>query len=335
MVGDSSSRRRRDSEFKKGVKMQELTTTRHNPQIDPTMTVWGWEIPVYLFLGGLVAGMMIISGYFLFSKRYRETNCACYILPIFSLVLLSLGMLSLFLDLEHKLYVWRLYTTFKIASPMSWGAWILILVYPVITANLLMGPPMFIVNKFSQINKITTYINQHPRLIQNIGIGNMLLGGMLAIYTGVLLSTMGSRPLWNSSILAILFLVSGLSSAAAFVHMIAKNVEERELLAKSDNGFLVIEIFVIALFLIGLLSSSQVHIQAAQLLISGAYAPVFWVFVVGMGIVIPLIIQLLAVNHKIKHTPIAPIMVIIGGLILRFVIVAAGQYSHYMNAHFK
>jgi formate-dependent nitrite reductase membrane component NrfD len=62
---------------------------------------------------------------------------------------------------------------------------------------------------------------------------------------------------------------------------------------------------------------------------------VFWVFVVGMGIVIPLIIQLLAVNHKIKHTPIAPIMVIIGGLILRFVIVAAGQYSHYLNAHFK
>ena len=39
-----------------------------------------------------------------------------------SLVLLSLGMLALFLDLEHKLYVWRLYTTFQPTSPMSWGA---------------------------------------------------------------------------------------------------------------------------------------------------------------------------------------------------------------------
>ena len=315
--------------------MQELTTTRHNPQIDPFIHVWGWEIPVYLFLGGLVAGMMIISGYFLFSKRFKETSCACYTLPLISLILLSFGMFALFLDLEHKLYVWRLYTTFRISSPMSWGAWILILVYPAIIANLLIGPPEFLVKKFPQLNKVTTFINERQKLIQNIGVVNMLLGGMLGIYTGVLLSTMGSRPLWNSSILSILFLVSGLSTAAAFVHMIAKNVYERELLAKADNGFLVIELFVIMLLLIGLSTSSAVHIAAAKLLISGEYAPQFWTFVIGMGIIIPLIIQLLAVNHKIKHTPIAPIMVILGGLILRFIIVYAGQYSHYLNAHFK
>jgi protein NrfD len=75
-----------------------------------------------------------------------------------------------------------------------------------------------------------------------------------------------------------------------------------------------------------------VHQQAAHLLLSGPYAAVFWVFVIGMGIIIPLIIQLLAVNHKIQHTPIAPIMVIGGGLILRFVIVYAGQYSHWTMA---
>ncbi|MEG8946070.1 NrfD/PsrC family molybdoenzyme membrane anchor subunit [Rosettibacter firmus] len=315
--------------------MQELTTTRHNPQIDPFTHVWGWEIPVYLFLGGMVAGMMIISGYFLFSKRYKETTCACYTLPLISLILLSAGMFSLFLDLEHKLYFWRLYTTFRIKSPMSWGAWILILVYPVIIANFLMGPPDFIVRKFPKINLITTFINERPRLIQNIGIANMLLGGSLGIYTGILLSTMGSRPLWNSSILSILFLVSGLSTAAAFVHMIAKNVFERELLAKADNGFLIIELFVIMLLLVGLSTSSAVHISAAKLLISGEYAPQFWTFVIGTGIIIPLIIQLLAVNHKIKHTPVAPILVILGGLILRFIIVYAGQYSHYFNAHFN
>ncbi|MFZ5947581.1 MAG: NrfD/PsrC family molybdoenzyme membrane anchor subunit [Stygiobacter sp.] len=315
--------------------MQELTTTRHNLHIDPTMTVWGWEIPVYLFLGGLVAGMMIISGYFIFSQRYKKTNCVTYVLPIISIVLLSLGMFSLFLDLEHKLYVWRLYTTFRITSPMSWGAWILILVYPVIVANLLMDPPKFIANKFPQLQKVKDYIHQRPMLIKNIGVGNMLFGGMLGVYTGVLLSTMGSRPLWNSSMLWVLFLVSGLSTAAAFVHMIAANVEERELLAKADNGFLTIELFVLALLIIGLSTSSAVHIAAAELLVSGIFAPAFWVFVVGLGVVIPLIIQLNAVNHKIKHSPIAPILVIIGGLILRFIIVQAGQYSHYLNAHFK
>jgi formate-dependent nitrite reductase membrane component NrfD len=117
--------------------------------------------------------------------------------------------------------------------------------------------------------------------------------------------------------------------------MIAKNKEEREMLAKADNLFLATEIFVIILMIIGLLSSSDAHIKAVMLILNGPYAPVFWVFVIGMGILVPLLIQSLAVNHKIKHTPVAPIMVIIGGLILRFVIVYAGQYSHYLNAHFK
>ena len=42
--------------------MNEITNTRHNHLIDPTMHVWGWEIPLYLFLGGVVAGIMILTG---------------------------------------------------------------------------------------------------------------------------------------------------------------------------------------------------------------------------------------------------------------------------------
>lgn len=312
----------------------ELTTTRNNPHIDPSMAMWEWQIPVYLFLGGIVAGMMIISGYFLFSGRNKESNCSCLFIPIVSIVLLSLGMFALFLDLSHKLYVWRLYTTFQFKSPMSWGAWILILVYPAIIANLLIHPASWITDRAPKLLEYSIKIKSHPFLVKNIGILNMILGLMLGAYTGVLLSSMGSRPLWNTSLLWVLFLVSGLSAAAAFVHLFAKNKYESELLAKADNGFLIIELFIFVMMFLGFLSSAKPHIEAAQLLLNGAYAPVFWVFVIGLGIIIPLIIQLLAVNHKIKHTVIAPIMVIVGGLILRFVIVSAGQYSHWFNAHF-
>jgi formate-dependent nitrite reductase membrane component NrfD len=243
-------------------------------------------------------------------------------------------MFALFLDLEHKLYVWRLYTTFEITSPMSWGAWILLLVYPALIANIIIRFPDKLSDRFPKLKELSNKFAGKYFLIKNIGIINMMLGAMLGMYTGVLLSTLAARPLWNTSILWLLFLTSGLSGAAAFIHMIAKDVEERELLAKADNGFLTIEIFVIALMLIGLLTSTEVHKDAATLLISGSFAPVFWVFVVGLGIIIPLFIQLLAVNHKIKHTPLAPVFVILGGLILRFVIVQAGQVSHYINAHF-
>lgn len=309
--------------------MQELTITRHNELIDPLMHIWSWQIPVYLFLGGLVAGIMIISGYFVVQGQYRKNVFSCFYLPHIALVLLSGGMLALFLDLEHKLYVWRLFTTFQIAAPMSWGSWLLMIVYPALWINTLIRIPERYQGKVPLFDGWSAELNRHPVLIKNIGIANMLLGTLLGMYTGVLLSSFGARPLWNSAMLWMLFLVSGLSAAAAFVHLITTDEYERELLAKADNAFLTLELFVFGGFLTGLLTSSRVHIEAARLLIDGPYAPVFWVFVIGMGIVLPLIIQLLAVNHKVKHTPMAPLLVLAGGLTLRFVIVYAGQFSHW------
>jgi protein NrfD len=96
-----------------------------------------------------------------------------------------------------------------------------------------------------------------------------------------------------------------------------------------DNLFLVIELALIGMLLIGLASSTQAHAEAAWLVLGGPYTAVFWIGVVGLGIVLPLVIQSLAVTHRIIHTPIAPVLVMLGGLALRFVIVYAGQYSHW------
>lgn len=291
--------------------LAELTVNRSNPMVDPGLHVWGWEIPVYLFLGGLVAGMMILSGHLLLTGRSRRPDSAFRKLPVLGFVLLSLGMLALFLDLEHKAYVWRLYTTFEITSPMSWGAWILLLVYPVLIAT-------FFISRV-----------ERPEIVRLVGVLNAALGASLGIYTGILLSSLGARPLWNSALLGPLFLMSGLSSAAALVHMVARDREERDLFARADNVFLGTELVLLGLFFLGLLSSTRVHLEAARLLLGGPYTAVFWVFVVGLGIVVPLIVQPLAVRHRIRHTAIAPLLVIAGGLALRFVLVNAGQMSHW------
>ena len=42
--------------------MLEITSSRHNALIDPVLAVWSWEIPLYLFVGGIVAGMMVLGG---------------------------------------------------------------------------------------------------------------------------------------------------------------------------------------------------------------------------------------------------------------------------------
>ena len=342
--------------------MTEFTNFRHNPGLDPAVHVWDWEIPVYLFVGGLVAGLMIIAGVRLLIMRptARQALVCCTIGPLAGLALLSLGMLALFLDLTNKVNVWRLYLTFEPTSPMSWGSWILLLVYPALLANALTHLPEAIpalAKRYPVLVTISDYILARSRFVVAIGLANIVLGVALGVYTGLLLGTLGARPLWNSAVLGPLFLFSGLSTAAALLHGIlvltapdderpefadfllsmlgrwshARPLDNRiaPTLAQADNSFLTIELALLGLLLIGHLSSTAAHQQAAWLLLTGPYAAVFWVFVIGLGILIPLFIQHLELQHRIRHTIAPSVLVLCGGLVLRFVLVAAGQASHW------
>ncbi len=307
----------------------EFFITRHNPLVDPSLSVWGWEIAVYLFLGGWVAGMMILTGYFILGGRHQRPSPLLSALPGVGLVLLSLGMLALFLDLEHKSNVWRLYVTFQPSSPMSWGAWILLLVYPVLMLSWMTRPPALLRDASPPVDHASRWLRARPRAVSLIGATSIALGAALGVYTGVLLSALGARPLWNSGALGILFLASGVSTAAAFAHLVTRSLDERALTVRIDNIVLASELGVLALFLFGLLSGSAPQIDAARLLLGGAYTAPFWVFVIGLGLVVPLVIQTLAARHIVPHTPIAPLLVMAGGLALRFVFVYAGQASHW------
>ncbi|MBI5084534.1 MAG: polysulfide reductase NrfD [Acidobacteria bacterium] len=101
-----------------------------NLETFPSLHIWGWEIAAYLFLGGLTAGLLILSGLAHRRQAGSPGRAQGWLGPVLAPAVLSLGMGALFLDLAHKLHMWRFYTTFQVTSPMSWGAWILVLVYP-------------------------------------------------------------------------------------------------------------------------------------------------------------------------------------------------------------
>lgn len=49
-----------------------IVSGRSNPEIDPFLHVWGWEIPFYLFIGGLVAGILSFQHYLLFVEKKKN-----------------------------------------------------------------------------------------------------------------------------------------------------------------------------------------------------------------------------------------------------------------------
>jgi protein NrfD len=345
--------------------MIEITTTRHNPLVDPVLSVWSWEIPVYLFLGGMIAGMMVLGGLNMLRVLKGERAESFYSVqtPVLGFVFLNLGMGALFLDLAHKLYVYNVYLAFEPSSPMSWGSWVLILVFPVLILSALIRLPEawpWLGDRVPALRGWSQALLDRPGVVKLLAWLNVLLGIGLGIYTGILLSTMVARPLWNSAILGPLFLVSGLSAAAAMVHLVSSLVPGHPAprgflggalamliqplgaaapepktsvsLVKADLAFLAVELVLIGLLFIGLASSSASHVAAIGQLTSGKYATLFWWGVIVAGILVPLVLQWLELGHRIPHTIVPALLVLAGGFALRWVMVGAGQVSHVIAA---
>ena len=310
----------------------ELDIYGANALISPHLHIWGWEIPVYLFLGGMAAGFLVLSGLAVLLNRRGDWPFTVARGPLLVLPLLALGMGALFLDLAYKLHVFRFYTAFKVTSPMSWGSWILLLVAPAAVASVLvMGDEADarLIARLPFGRRLAKLRELAPVLERPIALVNVIVGAALGIYTGILLGAFGARPLWNSAILGPLFLASGMSAAAAVLHMFAPTSRERRAMARMDVAMLALEALFLGLLLLQLSTGNAVSMAAAALFLGGSYTAVFWVLVILIGILIPMIIQTLAVSGKVQHTAWAPLMVLIGGLALRTVIVYAGQVAEW------
>jgi formate-dependent nitrite reductase membrane component NrfD len=287
--------------------------------------VWGWEVPIYLFLGGLVAGLMLaVSAAVLLLGRERVTQ-GMRLGLLAAPMLLSLGMGALFLDITYKLHVFRFYTTFVPTAPMSLGSWVLLFVYPVQIGLVLALPHERIapyLDRVAAVKRLRAWAEAHVRALAGAGLG---FGVALGIYTGVLLSATVAKPLWSSGALGFLFLASGTSTGVAALMITERDHAMSVLFAKADIALIVLELVVMLLWIVGLATQGPLYRQAAALLLVGPYAPAFLGMVVFGGLLVPAGLEALSLQKRAVHSRITPALVLLGGLLLRFVIVYAGQ----------
>ncbi len=300
--------------------VHETVTTRLNPAIDPALHIWGWEITVYLFLGGLVAGLFILSALFELQKAKPSTSSGMRSVPLLALVLLSLGMGTLFLDLEYKAHVYRFYLAFRPSSPMSWGAWILLLVYPVGLLLWLGNLPAAL-----QLPVLARPMAVAQRWRRPLLWLSVAMGVGLGLYTGLLLGTLSARIQWSSTVLGPLFLTSGISTGAALLLLLPLHADERKTLIRWDLVAIATELLLLALLLIGYASGSSAARMAGAVFMGGAWTASFWSLVVVVGLCVPLAMGLLEVRKHLPLIALTPVLVLIGGLSLRAILLASGQ----------
>ena len=297
--------------------------------------VWDSLIAGYLFLAGLGAGAFILGVLASWGKTSEATPSKLKLIAfIIGPVAVAVGTLLLVLDAKagaaNPLRFFLLVANLQ--SVMSWGVIILCLFLAVSVIDLV----ILVVKK------------KTPKALDAIG---AVLSICVAAYTGVLLGDAGTAfPLWNIAILPILFVVSALSTGFALVTLITRLVSKDDLHAvrfveKTGIALPVVEAVLIAVLLAvsSMASGSAAAAGSASTaaLVAGAYAPAFWIGLVAVGLIVPLVLEIAAVRKggnasvpadgtacasgaTARWAPLAAsACVVIGGFMLRYLIVMA------------
>jgi len=307
-----------------------LATARYNPKVDPVLGIWTWEIAFYLFLGGMAAGIMLFAAWAVLARKGSVLDFAHNRFALWAPVVLSLGMTTLFLDLEYKIHVFRFYTSFEPTSPMSWGAWILVLIYPVMVLQVLStlraGYPA-LAGLLQRVPGGGWWLDVCEQRRRSIAWLVVPLAVGLGIYTGVLLSAFSARPFWNSGVLGPLFLVSGMSTAAVLPILVGVGSDERRFFEMTDMGLIFAELVLISVFLVGLATGAAQHLNALDLVTGGPYTVPFWLWFVLPGLLVPVVFEIVGLRGHRALGLAAAALVVYGGFMLRLLMVEIGQVS--------
>jgi formate-dependent nitrite reductase membrane component NrfD len=256
----------------------------------------------YFFLGGIAGGAYFTAAIAdnFGSARDRGVIRIGYVL---ALLLVAVCGILLILDLGVPARFLNMLGTFKFWDPMSIGAWMLGV----------FGAFAFVSSALSLSGSAGA-----AQLRRRVSLVGTIAGFFLAAYTGVLLSN-SALPFWSETrLMGALFLASGASTGMAAISLLLffsgeSAGEGFKKVKRADRFAMIFELIVLAVFLV-LLGS------AAAPITTGHMAPLFWGGLIVLGLLIPLVLDF--VGGKVKAMgAVAAALVLVGGFILRYVIV--------------
>ncbi len=281
---------------------------------------WGMPVVIYVFLAGCGGGTFLFSYALTLLDRCEPV---ARIGLVTGPVLVAAGSALLIFDLGSPARCYRLFTSPRTLAS-SWmirGSWIL---SAFVILGLAYGLPSFSLFAWLPWSKTSGAGSL-------IGMAAALLAVFVPLYPGLLLGVIKSVPLWNTPALPLVFFLSGLDTGVALLALVsavipaAAGIEAFHLLAGAD-------IVLITLLLIALLVYMEVSRQSGETAAKSVRllkGPLFVIGVVLCGILIPLALLVectFSSNDALIAgvEPLAGILVLLGGLLLRYSIITSG-----------
>lgn len=309
---------------------------------------WLWLIAAYLFMGGLAGGTFVIS--FLAEKLGYARKRTLRWMDSASVVIILVSLIPLILDLgipEDGVLFYVMHLTYAYMTPnptsvIAWGIWLLTIF--IIAAIVFCLPDWAeYIGFLKWLSPIAKLLKPLKSIARWVG---MISGLGVCVYTGVFLWSVGiARPFWGA-LVPVLFTVSALSTGFALgevfgVYHVAygpkKDAEAEEKVmrwfTKSDAAFIIIELIIIAAYLISSSYAGAPASTSVELLTVGWLGSYFWIFII-LGLVIPellyayMIYFVKRVEKRVAMvlmiTFLAGWLILVGGYLLRYVWLYAG-----------
>lgn len=308
---------------------------------------WGLWIAAYIYFVGLSAGSFLVSSliYVFNVKAFEKIGRLALFTAIITLIL---ALLSVWADLGHEFRAWHVlvYPNFK--SLMAWMIYLYSFYFLLLLAEFwLINRKYYVIGSQSPGWKGKVYKllalwarktsdeseKRDYRLVRVLAAVGVPLAIMFHGGVGALFGVVAARPHWHSGLFPILFLLSALVSGGALLALISiifqdgyhKNKDTVLLLGKMVLGLLILDvIFQVSEFLIAFRGGIPGHVAGLKLVIFGKYWPVFWVWQVALGTIVPIVLLSTKLAKNPVYVGLACALIIVGIFGLRLNIVIPG-----------
>lgn len=290
---------------------------------------WPWPIAVYLFLAGISGGAVAVT---LLLNMYRKQTAVNTPLlkaaSLTGLVTILLGMVCLVLDLTNPLVFWRILIYYNLTSVMSIGVIALLFYIPLVFVLTLVAFRKEIKDcgALAWLDGIVGVFDSMRGALHWIV---LILAVTICAYTGFLISVLVRFPLINTAVLPALFVASGLSAGAAAAKIMAvgcfgedPHSADLKVLHGAEWPIMAAEALCIFMIAVSLICGNAAAQAAVEAFVSGTWSTVFWVGVVGVGFVMPVLLNCV---KSAAGLYLAGFCSIAGMLCLRHFILYAGQ----------
>ncbi len=156
-----------------------------------------------------------------------------------------------------------------------------------------------------------------------------LIGLLVTLYSGFLISSAPGVPFWNTALIPVLWLISASICAIAVLKILVHEEKLSRFLTTSGLALDVAELIALAALLnVALYSGSVAAKISAEALLLGELAAPFWVGVVVLGVLAPLVLGFMLLKKEDRRLAVAAaVLALIGALILRTLVIQAGVFE--------